>query len=475
MKRYLFVILLCAACSGLYANADTADVASPLMLSLDSCRAMALRTSEDIKIAELTVDKAQAEKNALTSMYFPKVSAMGGVMYVFKDINVMNSIEGVIPPLEITDERIPEILLDPINKGLGQLRNDIIDAWEPMNISLKGVYMAGLTLMQPVFAGGRVVTGNRLAKMGVGMAQDNLQMKKNETLLEADKMYWMYVSVREKVKLASIYDNLLTEVERLLTNVEDVDMINRNDLMKVQVQHNQVRMQLQQARSGAELCRMALCRMIGLDYAVQIVPTDTVVQTPEYVPLASDSAVYDRLEYRLMKKMIMMKEGQVRLTVGEYLPTVGLAATYSVIGGVEILNTPDLPYEIPAVMATVNIPLTQWWEGSQKIKSAKIDKNISMLEMEKNKRLMELEIKQATLNMQDAFTQIKMSEEALDQAKENLRISTDRYQVELETIVNLLDAQSQWQMAYSDLIDARINFRIRETEFLKATAQLECQ
>ena len=310
MKRYLFVILLCAACSGLYANADTADVASPLMLSLDSCRAMALRTSEDIKIAELTVDKAQAEKNALTSMYFPKVSATGGVMYVFKDINVMNSIEGVIPPLEITDERIPEILLDPINKGLGQLRNDIIDAWEPMNISLKGVYMAGLTLMQPVFAGGRVVTGNRLAKMGVRMAQDNLQMKKNETLLEADKMYWMYVSVREKVKLASIYDNLLTEVERLLTNVEDVDMINRNDLMKVQVQHNQVRMQLQQARSGAELCRMALCRMVGLDYAVQIVPTDTVVQTPEYVPLASDSAVYDRLEYRLMKKMITERQNE---------------------------------------------------------------------------------------------------------------------------------------------------------------------
>ena len=327
MKRYLIFILVSAVCSGLYAKADTADVASPLMLSLDSCLAMALRTSEDIKIAELTVDKAQAEKNALTSMYFPKVSATGGVMYVFKDISVMNSIEGAIPPLEITDERIPDILLDPINEGLSQLRNNIIDAWEPINIGLKGVYMAGVSLQQPIFAGGRVVTGNRLAKMGIGMAQDNLQMKKNETLLEADKMYWMYVSVREKVKLASIYDNLLTEVERLLTNVENVDMINRNDLMKVQVQHNTVKMQLQQARSGVELCRMALCRMIGLDYATQIVPTDTVVQTPEYIPLASDSAVYDRLEYKLMQKMIMMKEGQVRLTVGEYLPTVGLAAT----------------------------------------------------------------------------------------------------------------------------------------------------
>lgn len=442
-------------------------------LSLDSCRAMALRTNFDLKIAEKTIEKAQAEKNALLSMYFPKISATGGAAYVFKDIQVLQSIDPLLPSFTIPSGNIPTELLGPINEGLNYLRESIVENWKPIEISMKGAFMAGITLQQPIFAGGRIITGNKMANIGVAMAEENKALKISETLVDADKSYWLYISVREKVKLAEMYDELLTQIETLLTNVKDVEMINRNDLMKVQVQHNQVKLMLQRARSGLQLSRMALCNTIGADYNTVIIPIDTVIQTVENFQLAPDSAVYNRSEYKLLRKMVEMKEGEVKLARGNYLPTIGLGASYAYAGGIRIQGQLDEPYNVSNIMATVSIPISHWWEGSQKIKSAKTDKKIAELEMQKNTRLMELEIKQATLNMVDAYTQIRMAEEALDQSKENLRISSDRYQVELETMANLLEAQAQWQTTYSNLIDARIEFRIKEIEFLKATGQLK--
>jgi len=119
------------------------------------------------------------------------------------------------------------------------------------------------------------------------------------------------------------------------------------------------------------------------------------------------------------------------------------------------------------------VPISAWWEGSKKIKSAKTDRNIAQLEFEKNSQLMELEIKQATYNAVNAYENVKNAELALEQAKENLRISTDRYSVQMETITDLMMAQSGWQTAYSNLIDARIDYRIKEIEFLKAIGKLE--
>jgi len=196
------------------------------------------------------------------------------------------------------------------------------------------------------------------------------------------------------------------------------------------------------------------------------------VQTNEHFALTPPNALERRPEYQLMQKMIAIKEGEIKLVRGNYLPTIGMAASYAYVGGVKVQGKNTHPQNLSNVMATISIPITNWWEGSQKIKSARVDKNIAELEVEKNLKLIELEIKQAELNMTDAFTRINMCDEALEQTKENLRIMTDRYELELETLPALLEAQAQWQNAYSELINARIDFRIKETEYLKAIGEL---
>ncbi len=479
MKYILTILILSLSTIAAFPNsADTTNTPpDTLYLSLDSCTAMALRNNIEVQKAALTIEKAQYEKNALLSLYFPKIQANGGMVYVFKDPQLIQSIEGFVPPLEINNSNIPDVLLNLINEKLGKLRTGLIDAWKPINISLKGAYMAGITLTQPIFAGGRIMAGNQMGEIGYQMAQDNYSLKREETYFNATQSYWLFISVREKLRMAETYEKLLLEVEAMVKNVEQADMLNKSDLLKVQVQLNDIRLKVTQARNGLELSKMALCHTIGADYSTTIIPTDTIIaQHATEIDInllqVPDSVIENRLEYKLLKNIVNMKDRQVRLLLGEYLPTVGLAASYGIIGGIEIMGTKENPINMANIMGTVSIPITHWWEGSQKLKSAKIDRSIAELELKDKAHLMELQIRQATFNFAEAYKQLANTKFALKQSEESLRLATDRYEVQLETIVNLMGAQAEWQNAYSAMIDAHINYQLKEIEFLKATAQL---
>lgn len=85
---------------------------------------------------------------------------------------------------------------------------------------------------------------------------------------------------------------------------------------------------------------------------------------------------------------------------------------------------------------------------------------------------MKLEVEQAKLNLKDSYTRIEIAQSALKQAEENLRVSTDNYETGMEVITDHLMAQTEWQKAHSELIDAKVDFKLKESAYLKATAKL---
>ena len=206
---------------------------------------------------------------------------------------------------------------------------------------------------------------------------------------------------------------ILDMVEQQVNNVEEVKMIDMKSLKHVRVKQSEVKMQLQRAQSGLVLSRMALCQIIGVPYSTYIIATDSAIQTDIILVPAENYNIEDRPEYKLLEKSVQLKQGEIQLARGNYLPTVGLGAAYAYMGNVSIGGQTDPPYNISNIMATVNVPITHWWEGSQKIKSAKREKNIAQLELEKNSELMQLQIQQTIFNLHDSYQQIKIAEEAL--------------------------------------------------------------
>lgn len=445
------------------------------LMSLRKCREMALQKNENLKVAGKELDKAETMKAAVRTLRLPGLSATATGIYQQKDFDM----ELILPtqkPNPLTGELEPNIMVNPAT-GLpvvGPDGNPVFNmyAWLPLQVSLSGAYLAGIVLEQPVYTGGKISAGNKMADIGVAMALENKALQEMNTLVEADHAYWTYVAVTHKVKLAKQAVSMLEEVVEKARNSYETGMASRNDLLKARVEQNKALLSLQKARNGLELSRMNLCRVTGLPFHTPVTAADTAFTfTFNPTDLSVGDASGIRPEYRLLQKNIDLQEQQIRMTKAEFLPTAGIRAGYNHVGGVEFSGTEFSNTSLNAI-ASVKIPLFHWGEGMKKIQAARIDKEVKELELEKNRQLLELEAGQARLNLLLAWERLKMNETAMEQAEENLRVARDNYELGMETITELLIAQTQWQEAVSERIDAGTDFRIKETAWMKATGRL---
>lgn len=173
------------------------------------------------------------------------------------------------------------------------------------------------------------------------------------------------------------------------------------------------------------------------------------------------------------------------MTRAAMLPTVALSASYIYYGNIKLNGftqdadgTPQ-PFTskfedgIWQAMATVSIPLCHWGENLKEVRKSKLDVANARLDLEKNTRLLHIETRQASQNLLDGYRLLKTATLGSQTADENLRIMHDRYLNGMSTLTDLLDAQSQWQQARSNLIDAQTQYKIYETEYLRVTGKLE--
>ena len=466
MKKRFFIVLFLSA--SLFAGAQEQE------LSLQDCRDLALKNNSDIRIAQKNIAKMEATKKSARAMYFPKIAASGTYGYMFNNIELLPA--GL--KLPVSGEPMPNITFNP-STGL-----PVIDPSKPfdlfgilpLELSLKNAFIIEASLEQPIFAGGRIVAGNRLARIGMEVADLNMELQRSNTVLEADKSYWLYVSVNEKVKLAETYMQLLDALEKKVKDGYEVGMATRNDLLKVQVEKGEAELSLQKARNGLSLARMSLCRQLGLDFSTAIIATDTVIDIDSDFTAAlaeNCGSVEKRPEYAMLQKQIEAKKQETRMTRGDYLPTAGVRVGYSYYGGVRV---PSMGYNYsghgPTIIANLSIPIFHFGEGANKVKASKIDMEISPIELEKNSELMMLQIEQARVNLLDAYTQVGIAERSLANAEDNIRMAKDGFETGMADITTLLMAQTQWQSIYSNLIDSKTNYMIMKSSYLNAVGEL---
>ncbi len=465
MKRLIYSVVLFCLLANLHAQE---------YMTLNRAREMALAKNEDVKIATANSHKALAEKKAARTNYLPSVSAEAYGMYLKDDLKTEQYL-----PTYTTDVTTGELSPNvAVNSSTGEVMTSADGtpifneyAYLPLDISLQGAYMAGIKLEQPLFTGGKIIAGNRMASLGVDMAEENIVMKQMNAISEVDNAYWLYVSVQSKVKLAQSSVMMLNKLLERVKNNKEAGFATRNDVLKVQVEYDKGILNLQKANSGLELSRMSLCRITGLDFNTKIITDSTIVLNKDLLAQTGSEDVTNRPEYGLLEKSVAIEEQRIKTIRADYLPTIGVSAGYNYIGGIEI-NSEEFNQGNLNIMASVKVPIFNWFEGKQKVASAKAEKSIKEFEFHKNSDLLKLEIERAKLKLRDANLRIETSESAVIQADENLKVSNDNYEVGKELLTDRLIAQTQWEKAYNELIEAKTAYKLQETEYLRVTARL---
>lgn len=206
-----------------------------LPLTLDECRARALAHSEELQQAGNRLEQARLDRQIASAASLPKIEGSATGAYVAPDIDMMG-----------------------------------------MELRMRGTYMAGLTLTQPIYAGGKIAAARRMARIGEEAAGEQLRMTRMEVLVEADNAYWTLVAVEGKVHMLESYAAQMDTLYSQTAAAVKAGMAIENDRLRVESKRSEIRYQLQKACNGADLCRMSLCRVIGVGSDVRPVPTDTL-------------------------------------------------------------------------------------------------------------------------------------------------------------------------------------------------------
>lgn len=445
------------------------------MLSLEQCRKMALEKSEEIQIAQRRVDKALTEESAAKTNRLPSIAASASGLYLKKDIEMELWLPTSVPD-PTTGALVPNLMTHPVTGDIitGADGNPLFNmyAWLPLDISLHGAFLAGIAVEQPVYAGGRIATAIRMSGLGVDMSRELLAAQQADIIYETDQAYWLYVAVQEKVKLAESFNGLLEALEKRIADAFENGLSTRNELLKVMVKHNEAKLQLQRAKSGLELGRMSLCRLTGLPFNTRILTTDTTFIVDHKASYYEyESGVTGRPEYRVLKQNIEMARLQWKLARSEFLPVAGIRMGLNYTGGIDIGNT-SYNSSNAFLVASLKIPIFHWGEGKKRALSASYDLKIRQSELLVNESLMSLETEQAWLSLKDARLRALLAKENLLQAEENLKINRDNYELGMNILTDLLEAQALWQSARSELIEALASLKLQESALRKATGNL---
>jgi len=423
------------------------------ILSLEESKDLALNNNLKFKNSIIEIETAkQKEKSAFTN-YFPNVSA--GILMFKANKSLFN--------MDFPGGNLPVYDGNPIN-----LFTPTQFAYFPgMSISLLDEVKVGfINIVQPIFTGGRIINGNKLASIGTEINDLKSKITKNEIIYTTEEKFWQIVSIEEKLKTIELYEELL---KNLLKQVEDAyksGIMTRNDLLKVRLKLSEVKLNKSKLLNGKELAMMSFCQHIGIDFSNDIkLKYDLNIDTSSLL-IDHNKSLLNRYEYNLLNNVKEATNLQTKLKIGEYLPQIGIG-----INGYYLKLDKNKFESNNIIFASLSIPISNWWSGFHEIKINKLNEEIAENSLKENSDLMLLQMKKAWQDLSDAYKQILLCDEAETQAKENLKINEDSYKSGLSTLSDLLEAQALLQQAKDNLVDAITNYKIKRLYYLQVTAR----
>ena len=423
-------------------------------LSLDSCKKITMENNLQIRNGNIEVEASRRVEQAAFTKFFPNISAIGlGVQ--FGD-----------PLLKID---LPGGNLPVYNGDPATLPFATEFAYFPgVSIGMmKHLYTGAITATQPLFTGGRIINGNHLARLGSEVSAQKLTMSTNEALFKTEEQYWLIISLQQKLNTIDAYQHLLDTLYRDVNNAYNAGLISYNDVLKVSLKQSELKMNRLKLENGIHLATMSLCQHLGITYDPNLVLSDTAGNFSDPSVLYTDpqQAVTSRAEYNLVQKGVEAERLQTNMQLGEYLPQVGVGV------GAFTFDMADDWQNNGMVFGTVTVPITDWWGGAYTLKEHKLKEEIAQNNADYTAQMLKLQVEKGWIDLVESWKQIQIAEEAIAQAKENLKITTDNYDAGILGVSDLLEAQAMYQSACDNLTEAKCNYQVKIAEYKKVTGK----
>lgn len=464
-------------------------------LTLDSCRALALRNNKALAIGRAGIDKAYNERRAAQTNYLPKVAFTAGYIRTGAEISLLNDKQkGALSGMgtQVTNgfgqiagqivQQNPDLapLIQQLGNSLGQIETmlnnagqNIVDAFRTDN---RNMAAAAIMLTQPLYMGGKIRAYDRITHYSEEIAGLQLKADEQQVILDVDQAYWQVVSLANKQRLAVSYRDMLQHIDADLEKMIAEGVATRADELSVSVKLNEAEMTLAKVEDGLQLSRMLLNQICGLPIEADTrlneeTNSDLPVETG-YVEADAGLAFENRPELNQLQTAVNIYNEKIKIERSAFLPQLALTGGYlttnpSVTNGFEKRFRGTW-----SVGVMLKVPVWNWGEMRYKVRASKADALVASLRAEEAREKVELQVNQSAFRVNEANRKLVLSLKNLDKAEENLRTARIGFQEGVIATSDLLAAQTAWLQAHSDKIDAQIDMKLTRATLSKATGTL---
>lgn len=496
-----------AAISLLMASNATAQ----RILTIDSCEILALQNNKEEKIAKAEVEQATYEKKAAFGQYFPSISIKGAYFRNQKEIFLLGE-DAMLPigslmedgnfgfakptPVGVDKNGLPilqssqisnewkyipspdgdptkgsAVPLDANGVPFDPKKNPEKIQWkehttipkEKMEADCRNMFIAALNLTQPIYMGGKIVAYNKICDMKKELAANKQATQQEEVIENVNEAYWRIVSLYNKKKAVKGLTDLLEKMSNDVDELIKAGLATQKDALTVSVKKNEAKMTMARIDNGISLSKMQLAQFCGIPLNE---PYQLADENSESIPVEEqqkpnmDEVFQNRSEIKSLELAKSIYDQKVTLARADMLPNVALMANYlgmnpNFYNGIE--NKMGWQWNVGVV---VNVPLFHFGADFYKIKAAKSEARVQQLKLEETKEKIELQVSQYTFKQNEAIHKLEVAKENLKEANENLRMAQMSFEAGVITASNLLEAQTAWLGATSDVIDTEIEAKI---------------
>lgn len=401
--------------------------------SLDECIEAALKNNARIKNAENELKMAREDKKEAFTKYFPNISAAGTGF--------------------LASEPLVQMQMSP-EAGMSMLK----DGWA-----------GGISAVLPVFTGGQLVNGNKLAKTAVVVKQLQKNMADDEVCLTTEKYFWQVVMLKEKLETLVAVEK---QLDRIMIDVQaslEAGLVTRNDLLQVQLRKNETQSGRIELENALSMSRSLLGQYIGVgadSIDVNFRVEETLPDCPESYYCDHAAALPGTDQYGMLQQNVAAARLQYKLAVGKNLPTIAIGGGYVYDN---FIMGQDQSFCVG--FATVTVPISGWWGGTHALKKHKLQVKNAEILLNDNKDLLIIQMQHAWDSLNEAYKQAEIAHLSIEQSAENLRLNTDYYKAGTVTMSELLEAQSLYRQSRDKYVEAYTHYELKKREYLQFTGR----
>jgi outer membrane protein TolC len=438
-----------------------AGVSAQHVVTLAECQELAVEHDPGIRAAQFDLQAALAQRAEARWEYVPRVSLNAAGYYALNPLIY-------VMPQDILSGYWADVLSQLVTDAAGQA------GINPWYAGFKFGWTASAMVLQPVFAGGRIVNGNRLASLGVQAGELQLSVKRRESAASVEEKYRLGVSLQEKMQTLEQAAQLLDSLERDASAAVDAGLIADTDLLQVRMRQRELASGRVQLRSALKLVKMDLFNAIGFEYAYldldsYILEGDSFgeLAAPEHY-LQPDDAQYMTEESRLLAMQVESERLQKKMAVGEYLPQISIGAGY----GYHDLNGAGRGRFNGVGFATVQIPITGI--GKAAARARRFDSQVEKAQSQQDyyEAQLALQLHQKRLAVETAWEQLGVATESVAVARDAAEKLKARYGAGQVTMSDLLQAELTLRQAEEERIDKKMEYNLAVNSYLRRCGKL---